>query len=527
MQKFFIVIKFAKEVSSKMSSSRILFISYEFAEPIFSGNGTYSRTLARGMAGWGVEIDVISAVPLLSGTPTTPFASPTSPTASLYPQLDPFVFPASSSTEADAAASEEGGRITVYPVAVSDKKWRRLDRGCDWETFAEGFASNLMSPPSTNSSSASWSFVRERLERLIQKSDQGDAYKCVMVVDWHGYAAIERALSALPLLPMGLLETQQKPKEWIINLNFRVYANTKLLAEGIDDPEGDYQFFLKHERAALVGCAKTLALCRGDAEMLKKEIEMPSSKTNISKNDVDIGVLLCPVRNLVIEAAKKVAAAPSVAAFLPKQLADVPMEKQFFLCCVRLSPEKNPMLFAKVVQRMASRGILEKHRLVPVVVGAVGSEEYADAVKKELLDATAAGAVVVDTFLAAEQLAAVFRRTAINFHPCLYDAFGLTVVESAVSHCPTILNGRDGTSSVGAADLLDPNSSCVVAMDMEALSTDEIASELDELLSADGRQRLKAVAENAAERAGSWTERACAAQLLRHIGSCLVPPHGE
>ena len=45
-------------------------------------------------------------------------------------------------------------------------------------------------------------------------------------------------------------------------------------------------------------------------------------------------------------------------------------------------------------------------------------------------------AVVIESFLGPEALGAVFARTALNVHPCAYDAYGMTLVEAAAFGCP-------------------------------------------------------------------------------------------
>lgn len=43
-------------------------------------------------------------------------------------------------------------------------------------------------------------------------------------------------------------------------------------------------------------------------------------------------------------------------------------------------------------------------------------------------------------FMSAEELAEVFACTALNFHPCEYDAYGMTVVEAASQGAPSVMH---------------------------------------------------------------------------------------
>ena len=56
--------------------------------------------------------------------------------------------------------------------------------------------------------------------------------------------------------------------------------------------------------------------------------------------------------------------------------------------------------------------------------------EYADGIRARLR-AAAPAAVVHDSFLGPSALAGIFAATLLNVHPCLYDAYGMTIVEAA------------------------------------------------------------------------------------------------
>ena len=81
---------------------KVLLISLEFADPIFSGNGVYSRTIARSLLKTGHEVMVISGRP------------------------------------AEHAGSTAEGIDDVALLTVPCDIWKRLDRYSAWEQFGRG-----------------------------------------------------------------------------------------------------------------------------------------------------------------------------------------------------------------------------------------------------------------------------------------------------------------------------------------------------------------------------------------------------
>jgi len=61
--------------------------------------------------------------------------------------------------------------------------------------------------------------------------------------------------------------------------------------------------------------------------------------------------------------------------------------------------------------------------------------------------------VVIDHHLGPAELASVFSRSVLNVHPCPYDAYGMTAVESASAafRCPTVLDRARGRRGRGPA----------------------------------------------------------------------------
>ena len=112
--------------------------------------------------------------------------------------------------------------------------------------------------------------------------------------------------------------------------------------------------------------------------------------------------------------------------------------RHLFLCCVRLSPEKEPERFVDVCAQLDAGGVFQKHGVTPFLLASTRSAT-ADALVRRFEKEVSRG-VVDRRFLGPEQLAAVFAETALNFHPCRYDAYGMTIVEAASQGAPSLMH---------------------------------------------------------------------------------------
>ena len=96
----------------------------------------------------------------------------------------------------------------------------------------------------------------------------------------------------------------------------------------------------------------------------------------------------------------------------------------------------------------------------------------------------------------------------VNFHPCSYDAYGMTIVEAGAFCCPTILAGN---GDIGASKLVGPEGSIPVAFTEDTVSDSGI--QVVEKVILDGEQ-VKAIGAVAKDRALSWDESAYGRALL-------------
>ena len=127
---------------------------------------------------------------------------------------------------------------------------------------------------------------------------------------------------------------------------------------------------------------------------------------------------------------------------------------------------------------------------------------------KARLRAAFDSAVIISDFMGPPSLAAVFSATALNFHPCAYDAYGMSLVEAAAFGAPSLVNGG---ATIGAAQLLPGAQGASFELQLSGASDEAVA--LAALGFLEDRTRLEAVGAAARERALQWSEAAYGAGL--------------
>eukprot|EP00048_Salpingoeca_helianthica_P008326 m.121367 g.121367 ORF g.121367 m.121367 type:complete len:405 (-) comp14574_c3_seq1:21-1235(-) len=387
---------------------RVLLVSLEFADPIFSGNGVLARSVARGLLALGHVVLVLSAIPANSS-------------AHVSGQLDTL-------------------GITTLAVPVPPDTWGRLDRHSGWEAFEHGAGAH-----------------REAIRTF--------APDVVVGVDWTGHRAFQ-----------GIYGDTDCAAPPFVFLCFRMFTKSVELHK---DPS-DLAFYTTKERDAVAAARAAVALCRADAVALREHATTP------------VHVVFPPVRDDIIEALRTEDEMPSK---------NDATDTSYFLCNARLSPEKNVMLFAEICVRLCTR--LEQAHIVPVLAGAVADVEYAARVRATLAKGCPS-AIIQDRFLGAVSLLPFYRRSALNFHPALHDAFGLTIVEAAAAGAPSLVAA---TGHVGAAEFFEADEVLTADYGDPAALSEHVWSLLT------NRSHLAAVGTRAATRARGWTTAAYARAL--------------
>lgn len=105
--------------------------------------------------------------------------------------------------------------------------------------------------------------------------------------------------------------------------------------------------------------------------------------------------------------------------------------RKYLTCCVRLSPEKEPHRFVHALCTLQARGTLERLGITPFMCGAGWESEYGAELRARL-QRDVPGCIIMESFMGAHELAAVYRETVLNVHPPLYDAYVSGSVENKV-----------------------------------------------------------------------------------------------
>lgn len=345
-------------------------------------------------------------------------------------------------------------RLTVIPLLLEKQHgWRKLDNESAWHYFQF-----------ENLDTASQCTLRS----AIAQSD------IVCAIDWTGAHAYRSATNS------------DKP---LMYMNFRVYSS------GVVDSER-ILWFNEMERKALEEAAFTIAL----SEMDRTSLELIAGK--VLRH---VEILLPPLRGDMHDLAYK--SSEELTQFLPAQVASsLGDNKRLLTCVVRLSHEKHVLRFVRFVEQ--TNAALAELGLIPLLAGASADESYAANVKHKLLQA-APNAIIIDSFLSPSELAAIFSNTVLNFHPCAYDAYGMTIVEAAACGTPSVVSAV----GVGASALM--RDACIFvtmpASEEDELSTEAVQAIIDLLYDPERRNQL---GESAKKRALAWDEMAYGRRLL-------------
>ena len=362
-------------------------------------------------------------------------------------------------SELDHASIQQ---LSLLPVHLPENStWRRLDQQSAWETFAQGAANLTMDAFST----------------------QPDA---VLAVDWTGAAAWRKMRQVVSSSRLG--------SHKFCYLNFRVYS------AGL--PASDGQWYDEKESEAVADADVIISLSRVDEISLRKLAKGRA---------VDIHLLLPPLRHAIHKLAERDAA--DFLDYFPYKPAVSEMKKsgqpsRKYLCCVvRLSREKETHRFVDLVRCLGTR--LSELNVTPLLCGAASDSTYADNVKRQLLQVEP-NSVVIEDFLDPTALASVFSQSIMNFHPCRYEAYGMTIIEAAAFGTPSFFNAI----GIGASELLCAGRGTAFQANFDrpiAEIADQVASLLEDT------QALNGCGERARQRALEWNELAYGRRLSSYL----------
>ncbi|CDF37336.1 unnamed protein product [Chondrus crispus] len=358
----------------------------------------------------------------------------------------------------------EPARRNVKVISVPLDKWGTTDRCASHQQYAEGVA------------------------RIL--GDGLGQYDAILAVDWTAANAVR-----LFLCHGGTLKVP------MIYLSFRVYCSMTGISR--DDAR-----FYREEEAAAVDLALTsgggvVALCDMDFETLSTLRTARSHPAD--KLPHQFAVIPPMLRDEFSNIAKDD----------EDQILDFPNNRMYLVSLVRLSRDKGPHRFVKLLQNLQQKDpdIWERTGVVPLICGSHSQPHYADRILRELRSAVP-HSVVIDKFLTPEELAVVLKNSVLNIHPAEYEAYGMTIIEAAAMGCPTVLN-RTG---IGATQLLDPKNKACAAVDV----TDEVAFANTVRRLLEDAPRRQQLAHSAFLHATSWTEAEHVRALLAFTQDTIV-----
>lgn len=441
----------------------LVVLSYEFTYSPFSGNGVLARSLVKSLLMHGCCVTVFCCRPAPSVHHESSTMTMISPDRPLKPP---------------EITQKQHERLAVYAVTLNKEKgWRRLDDGAAWQEF------HLQG-------------LRNEKEQQNLSHALMDA-RAVLAIDWTGACAWRSILMAHDLF------SESRPPPALVYLNFRVYSS------GVAD-ETKHAMYNEMERAALKGASVIIALSEKDKVSLLALL----ADDDFDKGTREVHVLLPPLRGDVEQLASF--SLQELESMMPPEAAVAIQTKStnerrcFVTCVARLGPEKDVMRFVRFVE--ATRDLwTEECGFIPLLAGASSDVEYAQNVKEQLRRVQP-NSIIIDHFLSPEGLAAIFSRAALNFHPCEYEAYGMTIVEAASFGVPSIVAAG---GHVGASAIVGNGASFEFDMSTPGILSEEVLKEIQGAM--EDREQLQSVGEKAKKRALSWDEAAYGKALLQFI----------
>ena len=335
---------------------------------------------------------------------------------------------------------ESHPKLHTLIVPVPNHTWKRLDKHSCWQHLAEG-APKVMK---NISHKAPWDYV--------------------FCIDWssietiHALQECKHVSTSVPL----------------VFLVFRIFSRSHQLLKSVEDQH----FYIEKEVDAVNRSDITIVLSHVDKFSLQR---IHSERLDSIQKQKAFHILPPPLRFDFREQCQNSAHTTS--------------ERKYITCNVRLSPEKNALLFAKVMKLVAEKEILRKLRLIPLMIGAVCDLSYAEEVKKYLPTET----VVVEKFLSSSELITYLSQTLLMIHPPTYDAYGMTIAEAAATGTPTIIHEE----SIGACSLFKADKGEIILGDFS--SVDNALDSIEKVLLLSSPNYLGQVGETARQKALSWT----------------------
>lgn len=325
---------------------------------------------------------------------------------------------------------------------------------------------------------------------ILNKLDWSTFDAC-LAVDWTG-------TNALRNISVATSQTMNQLSIPIVYLNLRSYMSMTNI------PDSDRQFYTEAERAAVHMALKSggsvVSLCKCDDVTLQKLVPH-----DLKLDSTRFHVLLPMLRSEF----------QTIAQIDKDKILNHNRRRTYLTCLVRLSEDKGPHRFVRLLERLQQNDpdIWEREGIVPLLLGAPTQIEYAHHIRKWLKNVVS-NAVIMDSFLLPQQLATILQNSVLNIHPALYEAYGMTIVEAAAMGCPSIVH-CDG---IGATQLLQPKKEAIISLDLS--DEDRLVEDVSRILA--DKSLLSDVAHRAYEFATSWTESEHGQRLVQIVNASVA-----
>jgi hypothetical protein len=457
--------------NTKPCLGHILFIGLEFVEPIFSGNGILTHSLTQGLLDLGYHVSVICAKPSLldDGEKDDVVGTAGSTSHIIIPHslVEPF----------------NQKQLHIFPIPVPAHKWKRLDRFSAWEDMAQ---------------LASEEIHNNYPDEALLVFDKADFVFCI---DW----------SALPTYDSLLGKFDSLSQARLVYYVFRVFS----MSCEIFTERHCLDFYQYHELRAMQKADLVLVISHVDKKALQQLVENNNSyighegKPLIEQKDdlkidynkasrvtTDLHVIVPPLRSDLLNLIQHAAQNPSSVEATLKQ------QRRYIMCNVRISPEKNAMVFAQLMRILSDQHIFQRYNLQPLLIGVICDESYACKVRMLLPPE----AKWISDFLKPSDLIMYMKESVILIHPSTYEAYGMIIAEAAAVGTPSLIHFEN----IGASSWFRESEEEILTTDMRCLDT--LSQKLLQILKdqENGIAYLSRIGKIAQQRAFMWTTVDCA-----------------
>eukprot|EP01023_Acetabularia_acetabulum_P016149 TRINITY_DN17974_c0_g3_i1.p1 TRINITY_DN17974_c0_g3~~TRINITY_DN17974_c0_g3_i1.p1 ORF type:complete len:405 (-),score=36.08 TRINITY_DN17974_c0_g3_i1:139-1353(-) len=357
-----------------------------------------------------------------------------------------------------ADTSEPNGEGAVHLIEIAVPSWNKLDGDSCWKEFGERFTDIKI------------------LEKIFQFQPQ-----FILGVDW---------TSVIPYKNIRQFCQNTNVSEVNVPLRF-VFMNFRVFSRMQDSNQIDTVQRL--EKEALVLADLSVVLCKSDLDFFQQNM--------CNGFQANIKVLLPPLRQEM----KALPLPADIGAASEDQFEN---GRKYITCCVRLSEEKEPQNFLRIVKLLESSGELQKLGLTPLLIAGTLSTDFAMRIKRDF-SAECPGGQLIERFLGPPELAEIFSKSLLNVHPCQYDAYGMTIIEAASQGCPSLIHN---SGNIGATHLLSVEE--YVPIDF-TLQDDELLSQVLQILK--NKKTLHAVGQLSTSSARAYTEKENGEQLVQML----------